>query len=215
VKILGVIPARGGSQRIQRKNLADLGGKPLISWTLEAAKKASIFNQLVVSSDDDEILAVAGKFSGVTCWRRSPELAQNSTPTKPVVMELFHEYPADMVVILQPTSPFRSSIDIVNALALMENKKGDSVFSVSDAPADLSFEIGHANRLRQVPNIVTPNGAIYILSKSTLDNNLDWYDGIVYGYSMPKDRSLDIDTEQDLMIARHLVSKGFNGETQD
>ena len=86
---------------------------------------------------------------------------------------------------------------------------GDSVISVTEAPSDLAFEVGFAQRLRTVPNIVVPNGAIYILTKDALDRGETWYSGISYAYSMPKERSLDIDNGIDLEIARILVSKGM------
>jgi CMP-N-acetylneuraminic acid synthetase len=81
------------------------------------------------------------------------------------------------------------------------------VFSVTAAPEDLVFEIGHAQRLRPLVNVVVPNGALFIITGAALERGLSWFDGMAYGYTMPKDRSLDIDTELDLEVARMIASK--------
>ncbi len=201
------MPARGGSKRLPRKNTADLGGKPLLQWTLDAARESNIFDKVWVSSEDYEIGSIAHILWPNCWWRRSPKLALDTTPSIEVVKELNEAMPADVYVLLQPTSPFRTVEDIQGAMNLLGN--GDSVISVTEAPSDLAFEVGFAQRLRTVPNIVVPNGAIYILTKDALDRGETWYSGISYAYSMPKERSLDIDNGIDLEIARILVSKGM------
>jgi N-acylneuraminate cytidylyltransferase len=205
VKILGIIPARGGSKRLPHKNLADLGGKPLLRWTLDAAIESKVFTDLWVSTEDEDI----GKIAGEYWWKRPKELSKDDTPTMPVVLDVFDKVGADVVVTLQVTSPFRTAEDIKNSLALMLSSNGDSVVSVTDGPTDLAFQMRFASRLQELPNIVVPNGAIYILTRLAIEKGLGWYDGFAYGYMMPKERSLDIDNEQDLMIARHLVGNGY------
>ena len=202
MKILGVIPARGGSKRVPRKNMAIVGGKPLIKWTIEAAEQSGVLDQIVVTTEDPEIGNVFPQY-----WHKRPiSLAQDNTPTLPVIQEVFEHYKADVVVTLQPTSPFRTAEDIKQAIELLQHTKGDSVISVTEAPSDLAFEVGFANRLRTVPKIVIPNGAIYILTGEALLRGETWYSGVVYGYSMPKERSLYIDNGQDLEIARYIAN---------
>jgi CMP-N,N'-diacetyllegionaminic acid synthase len=211
MKVLGIIPARGGSKRLPRKNIADLGGKPLLQWTLDAAIESKLFDEgwLWVSSEDEEIGAVAGAY----WWRRDNLIAQDTTPTLPVILDVFGHQPADVVIVLQPTSPFRTATDIKEAFDIYIKTKADTVISTTENESDVAFEEGWAGRLRVLSRTVKPNGAIYLLKDRVLKENISWYDGPgVYGYKMPKERSLDIDNGTDLEIARHLVSTGrLNG----
>lgn len=210
MKIVGIVPARGGSRRLPRKNIANLGDKPLLQWTLEAAKESGIFDKVWVSTEDQEIGTIAHILQPDCWWHRNPKLALDNTPSRDVVLEIAESQPADVYVLLQPTSPFRSVLDIQKSIELLGN--ADSVVSVCEASEDLAFEIGFANRLRSLPTIMIPNGAIYIITHEALSRGETWYSGVAYGYKMPKNRSLDVDTEQDLEIARMLVSKGVLDE---
>jgi CMP-N,N'-diacetyllegionaminic acid synthase len=201
MKVLGVIPARGGSKRLPKKNLADLGGKPLVKWTLDAAIQSDVFDHLWVSTEDEEIGHIAGEY----WWKRPPELAKDTTPTMPVILDVLARHNVDVIVTLQPTSPFRTADDIKNSLALLKDYEADSVISTTEAPKDLAFEVRWANRLEALPSIVVPNGAIYIITNAALQRGETWYSGRLYGFPMPKDRSIDIDTELDLELARHLL----------
>jgi|HubBroStandDraft_1064217.scaffolds.fasta_scaffold366935_2 CMP-N,N'-diacetyllegionaminic acid synthase len=207
MKIVGIVPARGGSRRLPRKNIADLGGKPLLQWTLEAAQASGIFDKVWVSTEDQEIGTIAHILQPDCWWHRNPKLALDDTPSLAVVKEIAEQTYGDVFILLQPTSPFRSAEDICKAFALLGN--GDSVISVTQAPSDLAYEIGFAQRLRNVPNIVVPNGALYLQTRDALERGETWTSGVAYAYSMPKERSLDIDNGQDLEVARMLVSKGI------
>jgi CMP-N-acetylneuraminic acid synthetase len=210
MKILGVIPARGGSKRLPRKNIADLGGKPLIAWTIEAARISKVFDRLVVSTEDEEIAGAAIRY-GADWHHREPQLAKDTTPTLPVIVDVFEKNPADIIVTLQCTSPFRTAEDIRNAIDMFIKNNADSLISVCEAPNDLAYEVGFANRLRNVPNIVVPNGAIYAITGDALSKGESWFTvPVTYGFVMPKTRSLDIDNGQDLEIARMIVAK--NGQ---
>lgn len=201
MKILGVIPARGGSKRLPRKNLADLGGKPLLRWVLDTAIESGVFTDLWVSSEDEEIGAIAGKH----WWKRPPELAKDDTPTLPVVQNVFDNVGGDVIATLQPTSPFLTVDDIKASLDLLLNSNADSVTSVIEGPKDLAFQMRWAKRLELLPNIMVENGAIYWITAKALEQGNDWYSGNLYGYQMSKERSLDIDNGVDLELARHLV----------
>lgn len=204
--ILGLIPARAGSQRLPRKNLAALGNKTLIEWTIDAAKETGLFDAIAVSTDSTEIASLAAA-CGCAVVIRPTELAQAESEMLPVVKHARVMCPADVIILLQPTSPFRSAEDINLAYEQLRTFRADSVISVSPAPRALAFEVGHASRLREAKNIVVPNGALYLITKEHLDTGGDWYDGLVYSYLMPKERSLDIDTQFDLDVARMMVEK--------
>lgn len=209
MRVLGVIPARGGSKRCPGKNIADLGGRPLIQWTVEAARESGVIDHLVVSSEDEAILQVADSL-GVAQVVRPATLARDDTPMLPVVrhsVEAVHPADPELVVLLQPTSPFRSAQDITWAVRLLGHKGGDSVVSVTDVPEDLVFQVRWSDRMEPAPRqFVVPNGAIYILRTEALMRGESWYSGLAYAYRMPKDRSLDIDTPLDLELARLMAS---------
>lgn len=206
MKILGLIPARAGSQRLPGKNTAMLGNMPLIMWSIRTAQHAAFFDCVAVSTDDLTVANLALK-AGCRVIDRPLGLGQADTPMLPVVRHALEQVPADIVVLLQPTSPFRSVQDIHNAYGIMTN--ADAVISVTDTPQDLVFEIGHANRIRPCKNTVVPNGALYFITAEHLKLNGDWYNGLTYAYKMPKDRSLDIDSPLDFEIAKMMVSKGL------
>ncbi len=209
MRVLGVIPARGGSKRCPGKNTADLGGKPLLQWTVEAARESGVIDHLVVTSDSEEILWLAGSL-GVPQVQRTAGLAQDGTPMLHVVrhtIEAVHPAEPHLVVLLQPTSPFRTGEDIRTALRMFDESGADSVVSVTDVPEDLVFQVRWADRLEPAPrNFVVPNGAIYIMRTEDLARGGSWYSGLAYAYRMPKERSLDIDTPHDLELARIMLT---------
>lgn len=210
MRVLGVIPARGGSKRCPGKNTADLGGKPLLQWTVEAARASGVIDHLLVSSEDEAILQVADRL-GVPRVVRPGDLAMDSAPMLPVVrhaVESVHPADPELVVLLQPTSPFRTAEDIRSSLDIINNGGGavDSVVSVTDVPEDLIFQVRWAGRLEPATKqFAVPNGAIYILRTEALMRGESWYSGLAYAYRMPKERSLDIDTPMDLELARLMV----------
>lgn len=201
---LGLIPARGGSERLPSKNTIDLGGEPLIAWTIKAAQKSAMFDRLVCSTDDHAIAAVAAKY-GCEIIDRPKDLSTADASSLPVVVHANEKIRADVVALLQPTSPFRSAEDISNAFELMREREADAVVSVSEAPSDLVFEIGHAARLRPKDGTYVCNGALYLITADHLMCGGTWYTGLVYAYRMPKVRSLDIDTKVDLQRAREYL----------
>lgn len=198
---LGVIPARSGSERLPGKNTIDLGGKPLIAWTIKAAQESAMFNRLIVSTDDHGTAAVAASY-GCEVIERPKELARPDSDSLSVLLHVESQLHSDRICLLQPTSPFRLPSDIVSCYKLLERMGGDAVVSVTEAPPDLAFDLGFGGRLRPKQNVMVCNGAIYLITTGHLLNRGDWYDGATYAYPMPKDRSLDIDTRADLEAAR-------------
>ena len=205
MNILGVIPARGGSRRLPGKNMADLGGKPLLEWTMEAACKSTAFSRLVVSTEDAEIGTTALHY-GLEWFERPLALCQDDTPSLDVVRHAVGADSYDLIVLLQPTSPFRTPADIWACIDMLEAKGGDAVISVTQPPDTMVFEVGHAGRLRAARQAtVVPNGALFLLTGSALAAGLDWWTGVTYAYHMPPERSIDIDTAVDLELARAMI----------
>ena len=207
--VIALIPARGGSKRLPKKNLQYVGDHSLVGSTIRTAVEAGFFDHIVLSTDADEIAQHAtGHFNDLIIFKRPAELAADETPMLPVVrhaVETFEKccnQTPDDIVLLQPTSPFRTAEDIRLAYELYKERQADAIVSVTEPEADLVFRVGHAGRMRADPGVVVPNGAIYILRTTALMCGHDWYSGVSYAYPMPRERSLDIDTERDLIMAR-------------
>ncbi len=138
-KFLGLITARGGSKGVPGKNIKMLGGKPLLAYTILAAKKSGIFDRIIISTDDEVIASVAREWGAEVPFIRPPELAQDSTPHFPVVKHTLEflakeNYQPDYAVILQPTSPFRLPRQLQEAADIAIEKTPDSVLSVMEVP---------------------------------------------------------------------------------
>ena len=207
MKILGLIPAKGMSMRIPYKNLVDLGGRPLIEWTIAAAKESGVCD-VVVSSEDSRIHKVA-HLAGVTVLSRPDDLAKSDTPSMDVVRHAVANIPCDLLILLQPTSPFRTAEDIRATIDIFDRTGCDSVVSVTtqlDHSGKLTFGFGHAGRLRPKPCLME-NGAIFAITTDALRAGEDWYSGICHGYEMPPDRAIDIDTLADLEEARAILAR--------
>lgn len=206
---LGLIPARAGSERLPGKNTIDLGGKPLIGWTIEAARASAIFDEIIIATNDHAVAAIAEKYK-CDVLDRPDEVSQPDSPSLDLVRYVQNKTNSDTITLLQPTSPFRSSEDIVNAHKLFEDRGADTVISIKMANSNLVFALGHADRLRPKENSYMENGALYIVSTKHLQAGGDWYSGLTYGYLMPYNRSIDIDTKYDLEKARALL-QGMDG----
>ena len=143
-KILGVITARGGSKGIPGKNIKLLAGKPLISYTIEAAKKSGVFDRLILSTDDESIARVAKDYGCDVPFMRPKDLAEDKTAHLPVLQHAVNwlkeneNYSPDAVMILQPTAPLRQDFHIKEATELFFRSGADSVVSVSEIPQHFS-----------------------------------------------------------------------------
>lgn len=211
MNILTIIPARMGSRRVPGKNLSDIAGHPMFVWAVKAAHEAGLYD-VVVSSDSPATLAIAQGWCQVR--RRPAHLCGDDVPMMAVVRDIAtcadeEKRRYDAILLLQPTSPLRTGADITAALDVMVHTGAEAVISVTDAPSDLVFEVGHAGRLRNVharDPLVVPNGAIFLM-RSELVFTHTWWDCVSYAYPMPKERSLDIDTAADLEQAREMMRK--------
>jgi CMP-N,N'-diacetyllegionaminic acid synthase len=221
-EVLAVIPARGGSKAIPRKNLAALAGKPLIVWTIEAARASQCLSRVVVSTDDPEIADVAAASGAGVPFIRPAELAQDETPAIEPILHAVdwlnkHEgYRPDFVMILQPTSPLRQAEDIDAAVRLAHEQKADAVVSVSpahkhpfwmkrvteDGRLENFFEQPKEYVRRQdLPPAYELNGAIYLVQRELLIKSKTFYTDRTFAYVMPHERAVDVDDSWDLYLA--------------
>ncbi|MFA6429360.1 MAG: acylneuraminate cytidylyltransferase family protein [Patescibacteria group bacterium] len=227
LRILGIITARGGSKGVPRKNIRDLAGKPLIAWSIEAAK-GSRLTDCIVSTDDEEIAEVSRQFGGRVPFIRPAEYATDTATSISVVQHALawlkenegKEF--DAVMILQPTSPMRLSTDIDACIDLLETSGADSVMSMvklSDfAPKKLKkldgdrilpyFEDeGQMSSSRQaLPDVYRRNCAVYLTKTPFLLAN-DLFGKDSRAYVMPEERSIDINTPQDLQFADFVLRR--------
>ena len=223
MRVLGLIPARGGSKSIPRKNLVDLGGVPLIQWTIQAALGSNL-ERVVVSTDDDEIAEISKSLGVEVPFKRPAELSSDQTLSIDVVLHALDvlEEDFDAVMMLQPTSPFRTSIDIEGAIKIIDG--ASSVISVVPVegthPARMKFvEDGvlidppFAETIENMPRqelrpMYIRNGAIYLTRISDLRHRT-FKGALSRALIMPKERSINIDTGFDLALARVALSNGM------
>ena len=223
-KILAIIPARGGSKGVPRKNIKNFCGKPLIAWTIEQAKKSEYIDKCIVSTEDDEIKEVAEKYGGYVPFVRPKELAQDDTPgIEPVIhaIKMLPNY--DFIVLLQVTSPFRLKEDIDGAIKFCFEKKSDSCISMTQAEVSpywmyslsendvmkpiLQISKEKSYQRQKLPPVYQLNGAVYVASVNLINEKKSFSDENTVGYLMPQERSFDIDNLTDFEIAEFLMQK--------
>lgn len=222
--VLAIIPARGGSKGVPRKNIRELGGKPLIAWTIEEAKKSKYIDRLILSSEDAEIIAVAKQWGCEVPFVRPQELAHDETPgIGPVIhaIETLKEK-YDYIVLLQATSPLRSVEDIDSCLELAIKQDAMSCVSITEPDKSpywmyklnnesctleplIKQEIKDSRR-QDLPKVYALNGAVYVNKCSWLFMNKKFVTDETIGYIMPKERSIDIDTELDFQTLKCLLA---------
>jgi len=215
-KILGIIPARGGSKTIPRKNVKVLAGKPLIAWTIEAAQKSQYLDRLILSSEDAEIIAVAREWGCEVPFVRPIELAQDDTPGIEPVIHAINNIGEkfDYIVLLQPTSPLRTVKDIDDCIRYCIQE--DAQVCVSVCAADKNpywmhtlderqrlcplMQKGYSIERRQdLPPVYAENGAIYVAQTDYLLKAKHFITKETLAYIMPAARSWDIDTAMDFL----------------
>lgn len=219
---LAIIPARGGSKRVPRKNMLALAGRPLIAWTIEAALKSSYIDTVVVTSDDDEILAVSAKW-GASIIKRPDHLADDTATTfdaiKHAIDSMQKQY--DFIVLLQPTSPLRNATHIDESIELLLTKQSDAVISVcpmDHSPLWSNTLPDDGNMRGFLPDVILNkrsqdletyyrlNGAIYICRADKLLNEKTFFiKNNIFAYKMDKEDSVDIDENIDFKIAEAIM----------
>ncbi|GIO07333.1 hypothetical protein J31TS6_33610 [Brevibacillus reuszeri] len=219
--VLAIIPARGGSKGVPRKNIRELCGKPLIAWSIEEAKKSKYIDQIIVSTDDEEIAAVARQWGAEIPFLRPVELAQDHTPGIDPVLHALKMLPQyEYIVLLQPTSPLRSTDDIDACLEQCVEQKVDSCVSVTltDKSPYWMYNLSENSSLipvintekpilrrQDAPDVFVLNGAVYVARSTWLQQTRSFLQDKTIGYPMPKDRSIDIDTALDFLLVEILL----------
>lgn len=215
-KVLALITARGGSKALPRKNVLSAGGRPLIAWTIAAAKESSIIDRIVLSSEDDEIIQTAKEWGCEVPFRRPGNLASDTANSIDVILHALDQLPEfEYIILLQPTSPLRTAEDIDAAFSLMRINGAQCCVSVCDVEQSpcwmyritdegklqgfLTREEG-VTRRQDLPPVYILNGAIYIARTDWLRRTKSFVNSETIAYKMPKGRSLDIDNADDFAL---------------
>lgn len=225
-KILAIIPARAGSKGLPGKNTRRLGDKPLIAWSIEAAKASRYVDRMVVSTDGQDIAQVAESYGIPVPALRPEELATDEAQITDTLLHVLDERSRDgehfdLLLLLQPTSPLRTAADIDSAIELLEEKNAQAIVSVCETdhhpwwsntlPEDGNMgnfirpEINSCNR-QDFPPHYRLNGAIYLVEIPFFQEHRSYYGPRTYAYRMPSARSIDIDHPSDFLLAQLLLS---------
>lgn len=225
MKTLAIIPARSGSKGLKDKNIKVLNGKPLMAYSIAAALESRIFDKIIVSTDSSVYAKIAEEYGAEVPFLRPDHLSGDEVATDDVISDLLEKLKEDgdvyeCFMILQPTSPLRTSKDIVNAMALMKKKDANAVISLCETEhsplytglisEDLRIDgfikkdIGY--RRQDLPKYHRLNGAIYLSSVDYFLKYQDFYKEKCYAYVMDKSRSIDIDDELDFRMAEFLFA---------
>jgi len=226
-KILGIIPARGGSKTIPRKNLKIMAGKPLIAWTIEEAQKSKYLDRLILSSEDSEIIEVAQKWGCEVPFIRPVELARDDTPgIEPVIHAITTiDEKYDYIALLQPTSPLRTASDIDDCIRYCIHENAPACVSVCavDKSPYWMHTLNESQRLcplmqaepfferrQDLPPVYIENGAVYVTQIDYLLKTKNFISDETLAHIMPAERSWDIDTEMDFLYCALLKTNLSN-----
>ena len=210
MKVVSVIPARGGSKGIPLKNIVELGGKPLISYTIEASKQSNV-DETWVSTDSSEIASVVSEY-GVKVIERPEDISTDTSQSEEALLHAARDSEFDVLVFIQPTSPLIKSEDINKGLEMMD--KYDSVFSVTKEHwiprwtmdvKPFEWEINNRPMRQDKPETYIENGAFYITKRKNLLESKLRYSGKIGVVEMPLSRSFQIDTIEDLELMEKLL----------
>lgn len=211
-RVLGIVPARAGSQGLPGKNTRLLAGRPMIAWTLEACRESSVLDQVVVSTDDEAVAGVAAEMGFSPPFRRPAAL---SGPDASVIDAIDHALTTlggrwDYVVLLQPTSPLRLGSDIDGAVRLCHDTGAPSVIGVSPVLKPQTFygrlkaDGGFRANAPEPDEPVVINGAVYVGRPEVLASRRSFQGEGVLGWSMPPERGWDVDTALDFLVCEAL-----------
>ena len=225
--LLAVIPARGGSKGIKRKNVRMLNRKPLVFYTIDVAKNCNFISDVVVSTDDEEISKLSLEFGAQVPFIRPASLATDETPSYDVVkhglleMESRKNIRYDAVMMLQPTCPLRTVEDLDNSIRIFQSTRADSVVSVVQLSDKHPFRMKRlvGDRLinyidqgfedmrprQSLPKVYIRNGAIYVSTRRSFLSSESLVGQDCRAYLMPENRSVNIDSELDMLLAERLL----------
>lgn len=229
MKILGIIPARGGSKGVPNKNTKLLGNKPLLQYTSEVALKSKLLSKVILSSDDDSIIQVAKDLGLEVPFKRPDNLARDTSPTLPVILHalsFFEEQGEfyDAVCLLQVTNPFRSLTFLENSIKTFIDKNTDSLISVLEVPHEYNphwtFKIDNQECLRistgekeiiarrqELPKTYHRDGSIYLTKTSVLKEQKSLFGERISYIESSRDKHVNIDTMEDWKKAEEMIIK--------
>jgi CMP-N-acetylneuraminic acid synthetase len=229
MKVIAIIPARGGSKGVPGKNRKIIDGKPLISYTIEAALKSKLLSQIWVSSDDQEIINITREYNNVQIHKREPALASDESPVTDTVKQVISQTECDAIMLLQPTAPIRTGENIDGAIRLLNaSENSNSVISVvemndihparmywkkDDRLASILPEFEQARR-QDIPPAYYRNGSIYLVRREVFQQYHSLMVKPTIPYIMPLNWLLNIDEPRDMIIADALIpawKKGLLG----
>ena len=235
--MIALIPARGGSKGLPGKNIRNLNGKPLIAYTIEAAKKAKCIDEVIVTTDSKEIASIALEYGADVPFLRPSELATDTSSAIDVYLHAIEwisktkNISIEKFMVLLPTTPFRDEKDIDDAYNLYQTEKARTLIAVKDAPippgwflsefdnkrvVPCNFGTGKLNENRQKSDrYVIPCGAIYILDYFLLKEKRTYYDANTVGYKLSNNKSVDINTAEDFQFAQYLIEKELVAEKDE
>ena len=229
--ILGLICARGGSKGVPKKNIKQLGGRPLICWSIEVARQCSYIDRMVVSTDDPDIAAIAKDHGAEIPFIRPARLAGDNSPEWLVWQHAIRKlaekenFTSNYLTVLPPTSPFRSTEDISKSIELIDKENIDIVISITHSSRNPYFNMVELDadgfaylskkpernifRRQDAPRVFDMTTVLYTAKIDFVLNANGVFDGSVKTLEIPEARSLDIDTEMDFKFAEFLISDGL------
>lgn len=222
---LAIITARSGSKGLKDKNIKLLKGKPLLAYSIEAARKSGLFEEVYVSTDSEKYAEIAKEYGGDVPFLREKENANDTASSLDTVQEALNKYKEmgrefDTVCLLQPTSPLRQPEDICAGYELLQKKNARAVIGVTETDHSPLWcgvlpENGNlenfisketlAKPRQQLPTYYRINGALYIFQRESFSPKMNLYEADCFAYVMPKERSIDIDDEMDFQMAEFLM----------
>lgn len=229
-RILAIIPARGGSKGIPRKNIINVAGKPLIAWSIEAGKKSKYIDRILVSTEDEEIRKISMDYGAEVPFLRPMELAQDNTSSVDTIVDVImklrnidsSEY--DYILLLQPTSPLRNENQIDESIDMLMNNidKYDSLISVTELEhpvywnrliddsgklnSFMEYDKNKNYRRQDFSKTYRLNGAIYIIKTDKFLSGRSFETKDTLAYVMDRRTSIDIDCMEDLELAEYYLS---------
>jgi CMP-N,N'-diacetyllegionaminic acid synthase len=221
LRVLALITARGESKGLPGKNLRSLNGRPLVAWSVVAAQQSTYVDRIVISSDSHDIISAAVEAGAEAPFVRPPELAADDTGSVSVVLDVLDRLPEfDLVVLLQPTSPLRTSNDIDTCLVTCVEGGAPSVLTITETSTSpySAFRMGEDRRLarlldrpessirrQDLPLTYNVNGAVYVVRVPWFRREKTFITAQTMGCIMPSERSIDIDTLLDFRIAEMIM----------
>jgi len=232
IKVIAIIPARGGSKGLPGKNIILLGGKPLIAHSIETAKKSKLVERVIVTTDDEEIAGVAREYGAEVPFIRPSELAQDDTSPDPVLkhtlkfLEKKEGFKPEIIVWLEPPCPFRTPEEIDEAIKMLqEDGEADSLRSVIEPfqnpykswtiddkkylkpLIDTKGQAFHTGPRQKTAKVYWQNGAIFLIKYNTIMKKGNFFGDNILPYVMDSDRFVDIDTKEDLDLAEWYLKR--------